>query len=111
MAEESLAGGAMDGGQRSSAGGGARTRPRSFEITDAADRLTKHFKEAFGVNYRVQIERMLKFVGERGQFNGDQFFSLVIHSHFGEHEARQMIQLLAAEFNLRVDIRAKELSA
>jgi hypothetical protein len=111
MADESLAGGAGDGEQRASGLGGARTRPRSFEITDGADRLTKHFKEAFGVNYRIQIERMLKFVADRGRSNGDQFFSLVIHSHFGEHEARQMIQLLASEFNLRADIRATGLPA
>jgi hypothetical protein len=111
MADESLAGGAADGEHRSSGASSSRTRPRSFEITDGADRLTKHFKEAFGVNYRIQIERMLKFVAERGRGNGDQFFSLVIHSHFGEHEARQMIQLLAAEFNLRVDIRPTGLPA
>jgi hypothetical protein len=73
--------------------------------------MLRHFKEAFGVNKRIQVERMLKFVAERGRLNHDQFFSLVIHSHFGEHEARQMIQLLAGEFKLRVDIRPMEAHA
>jgi hypothetical protein len=70
--------------------------------------MTRNFKRVAGVNYRVQIERMLKFVAERGRFNNDQFFNLVMHSQFTEHEARQMIQLLASEFNLRADIRAME---
>jgi hypothetical protein len=87
---------------------GSRTRARSFEITDAADLMLKNFKHVAGVNVKIQIERMVEFMAARGRANKDQFFNLVMRSDFGEHEARQMIQLLAREFHLRVDIGPAE---